>query len=804
MGRPAILGVLVALALAAPAQAAPAVHVALRSLDPQAILRTGELNVRVAARSGGRVRVSAGKLARARIVRFQGRGRRTVRLALTAEGRRVLRRCGRRRIAVRAGRRVTRRLLRPAPAGSCTQPPGTGSGGGAGGAGGAGASGGSGGSSGSGSQPQEAGFETPAGCDFLDAAVCLQPWPNDYFTVEADTPTGRRLDLQLTAMPRNIAQKPIDPSDYNRNDGFSPGSPIHTRIPGLDNQAAFDRTGLVPITDMARTYDDDQPAVVIDAATGERHLIWAELDANAAQDADRNLYIRPGTNFEEGHRYIVALRDLRRADGSTIEPARSFAVYRDGIVTTSPEVEARRTHMESLFASLQGAGIARADLYLAWDFTVGSAERIAGRMLKLRDEAFGELGDTDLADLHVQGTAPLYAITDSEDFTVAQDPKVARHIEGTFTVPCYLDAPGCPPGSRFAFASLTGNEPLRVPLNTMLANFECNIPRSASVADKARPSLYGHGLLGSASEMNADNVKTMGQDHDVIFCATDWSGMSTQDVPNVGTILTDLSNFPTLADRVQQGMLNFLYLGRLMIHPAGFPADPAFLGVIDPSRLFYDGNSQGGIIGGSLVAVAPDLQRGVLGVPGMNYSTLLQRSIDFDEYSVVLYAAYPNELERPMLFSLIQQLWDRAEANGYAHHLTDDPLPNTPAHVVLMHPAFGDHQVANVAADVEARTIGARIRANPTDPGRHTDVDPYYAIPRIQSYPYDGSAMEVWDTGAGHTPAAPTTNTPPAAGEDPHSAPRRTPAAQDQKSAFLRIGGEVVDRCAGAPCHAVP
>ena len=73
----------------------------------------------------------------------------------------------------------------------------------------------------------------------------------------------------------------------------------------------------------------------------------------------------------------------------------------------------------------------------------------------------------------------------------------------------------------------------------------------------------------------------------------------------------------------------------------------------------------------------------------MNYSTLLRRSVDFDLYAhgniegadtpLGLYDAYPNELERPLLLSLIQLLWDRGEANGYAHHITDDPLPGTPA-----------------------------------------------------------------------------------------------------------------------------
>ena len=216
------------------------------------------------------------------------------------------------------------------------------------------------------------------------------------------------------------------------------------------------------------------------------------------------------------------------------------------------------------------------------------------------------------------------------------------------------------------------------------------------------------------------------------------------DYQTVLTILEDMSNFPQLADRVQQGLVNFLYLGRLMIHPDGFSSDPNFQvggqSLIDTRRLFYDGNSQGGIIGGALTAVAVDHDRAVLGVPGMNYSTLLTRStdwgtgqqpseLDLPEYSWFMYEAYPNELERQLIFSLIQTLWDRAEANGYAHHMTDDPLPNTPPHEVMLHVGLGDHQVAQVAAEVEARTIGAFARTPYVDAGRDSDVDPHYAIP---------------------------------------------------------------------------
>src|SRR3546814_16545260 len=99
-------------------------------------------------------------------------------------------------------------------------------------------------------------------------------------------------------------------------------------------------------------------------------------------------------------------------------------------------------------------------------------------------------------------------------------------------------------------------------------------------------------------------------------------------------------------------------------------------------------------MGGSLVALSPDIRAGVLGVPGMNYSTLLQRSVDFDTYAAFLYASYQNSLDQAMVLSLIQMLWDRSEDNGYAEHLrADNPLPTTSPTRVLLHTAFGAKQV---------------------------------------------------------------------------------------------------------------
>ena len=89
--------------------------------------------------------------------------------------------------------------------------------------------------------------------------------------------------------------------------------------------------------------------------------------------------------------------------------------------------------------------------------------------------------------------------------------------------------------------------------------------------------MYGHGLFGDYTEVHTRDVRTLGNDHGVMTCATDFIGMSEDDVGPVAIpALRDLSNFKPLADRLQQGFLDFLYLGRAMIHPDGFASNPAF------------------------------------------------------------------------------------------------------------------------------------------------------------------------------------------------------------------------------------
>src|ERR1051325_2912072 len=201
-----------------------------------------------------------------------------------------------------------------------------------------------------------------------------------------------------------------------------------------------------------------------------------------------------------------------------------------------------------------------------------------------------------------------------------------------------------------------------------------------------------------------------------------------------------------------------------MAHPGGVATSPLLQAggrpIVQSGSIGYDSNSQGGINGGALTALAPDFTRAGLGGPGMNYGVLLPRSADFEVYSKIMYPAYKVEQERPLILDLAQLLWDRGEGDGYAQHMTSDPLPNTPKHTVLLDVGLGDHQVTQFQADVEARTIGASIHTPIAPSGRSPQAEPSWGIPPIKAYPFSGSAIVYWDRGPAHVTVPTLANRP--------------------------------------------
>ena len=633
--------------------------------------------------------------------------------------------------------------------------------------------------------PEDAILDEALTCDPLDERACLLPWPNDAFTEpDPTTTTGRRLAIELDSPPKNVDGVPIDVTDANRADGFSPGSAILAHVPGIDLQA----TGVAPSTDIGASLRDDAPIVLLDTTAGERLAYWAELDAQARTDDERLLMIRPAAALPEGHRIVVALRRLRDASGTTIAPTEAFLAALDG----TPEPLERARAFRQIFADLAADDVTTDDLYVAWDFTVASAESLSGRLLAMRDAAYTAL----------DGGGPTFTVTEQSD-----DGSL-RTIEGTIDVPNFLTGDGSP-GSTLLIDD-SGNPQISTDQPTYPARFRCVVPLAAT--SPVPTIVYGHGLLGSRAEVDALSFAAV--TGTAAACATDWIGMSTDDIGNLAVILSDLSTFNQQADRMLQGHLNMQFLGRAINAADGFSSSAAFQSASgSPLRAAGDtvfvGNSQGGVLGGATSAVTTEWNRAVLGVPGANYSLLLPRSSDWPQFQTIFDAAYSDPVDRVLALQLIQLLWDRGENTGYIQHLTSDPYAGAEPKDVLLIAAFGDHQVANVATEFLARSIDAAVYQPSLAPGRSADVEPQWGLAPLDvtaSSAADsvrGGYLVVWDYG---TPAPPMVNLPPTSpeyGNDPHGSGSSEQRVLQQALTFL-LEGRFDDVCAGAPCVGAP
>ena len=653
--------------------------------------------------------------------------------------------------------------------------------------------------------------QIPQGCEVLSDKNCLLPFPSDFHTRTDDaTGTHKRINLPAGQLP-NIEGVTLDPTAWNQNDGWSPSTPILAYVPGLDPS----KTALPSEGDIEFSTTEQSATAIVDLTTGQLVPHWAEMDSRATSDADRLLILRPAASLIETHQFAVAFRNMIGADGAPIAAPITFQAIRDNNATGDARIADRQREFNVAFPKMAAAGVARQGLYLAWTFTVASPQSLAGRVLSMRDDAFGKIA----------GLAPSYKVDEVQ--TTDLEEGIGKVVRGTFQVPLYLDGNGAP-GSRMTFSPLNG-QPLATGEYT--ANFTCSLPEKGLENGEAVPVVYGHGLLGSADEAASSQVQHTAATNNAVYCATDTIGMAEGDVANAAAALSDISKFPSIPDRLQQGMLNTMFLARLLTNLNGLGAAPEFqtssgANMLNNAEAYYDGNSQGAIVGGAVTAVSTEWTKAVLGVGGMNYSTLLNRSVDFDEYFAIMRGAYPDPLEQQIIFGVLQMLWDRGETSGYVQHLTDRAYDRTPKHEVLMTVAFGDHQVATITADNIARTLRLPIY-KPTLPD---DVEPmqgvatpqddfFYNLDPIRKFPLEGSALYYWYDGTLAPPLGNITPTMSAAYqaqcqgaaaetdvkcEDPHEMPRRQPQVIAQKKAFFQPDGTITNVCKDEPCEGKP
>ena len=609
-------------------------------------------------------------------------------------------------------------------------------------------------------------------CDPIAPSTCGFPFPSTFhMRPDAGTPTGWRIALGPTTLPINANDYQPVPDHWNERDGWSINTPAIVHLPdaSADNMPGLDG--------LAASLDPAANSILVDADTGERVPHFVERDVSIVDSAESPLLLHPVQPLQHGHRYVVGFRNVLDRSGSPIPSSEAYAALRDGTPTRTWDVEGRRDLYDDLiFPALEAAGWSRDETTIAWDFVTQSQEGTTGRAAFMRDDT--------LANLPEGG--PAYTIDEIQE---APNEHTAFRIKGHLTAPLYMteDKAGSfltrgDDGMPFV------NGETQVPFTVVVPN---------SLVDEARPGAvvqYGHGLLGDQGEVHGGYLAEMADRYGWVLVAVDWTGMKDGDVSAITLMLVNnLDQFAMIPERSHQGFVEFLcamelVTGALAQDPAMLVEDPdgeGMISLVDPARRHYYGNSQGAIMGGAYAAIAPYFDTAVLGVGGGPYHLLLTRSRDFDPFFMVFKTMYPDPKHISLWLGLIQTLWDSAEGSGYVNVIRDGGMPGSTPTRVLQQVGIGDAQVTTYGAHILARGQGASLIGTP--------VRDVYGLETVAG-PHAGPALVEWGYGL----EVPETNTPPQ-GEDPHEAPRRERAGQDQIDHFFRTG-EVVDFC-GGPCE---
>ena len=412
------------------------------------------------------------------------------------------------------------------------------------------------------------------------------------------------------------------------------------------------------------------------------------------------------------------------------------------------------------------AGVGRDDLQLAWDFTVASTDRAVGAACShMRDDAFALLGD-GRPGLHRHQRHPVGPR--------GHRPRGARHLRGA-AVP-----------RRRRRHRQRARARRRRPAHP---HRHVHRPLPLHRARLGHRGRTGPAAASTATACSAPPARCRGGTATWRRTATSSSAAPTSSAwprrtpATPSRIIDDLSTFHTLADRLQQGHLNTLFLGRLLIHPDGFGRDPAFQDggtpiLTDDARVLR--HQPGRDHGRATTAVAQDWKRG--GARRARRATTACCSTAASTSTRSGPCSIPptrSPATGPSACSSSRCCGTAARPTATSSTSPTDPYADTPKHQVLLHVAFGDHQVANVATEVEARTLGLSVHRPVYADGRTTAVND---VVRDRRPDATRTAARRWWCGTAARRSRPIENQPPRDGRDPHGDPRTPPRPSTRSS----------------------
>ena len=609
-------------------------------------------------------------------------------------------------------------------------------------------------------------LEERGDCNPLDPTLCALPFPSDFYV----DPERSQLSISSSSLPVNVDDVPIRTDYINELEGFSIGSSLYTYLEDATVE------GVVQWPDLEGYLDKNVKTVIINTRDNSRVPHHVELEYYSQEKQGNSLFIlRPMVPLEYGTTYVVGIRGIQNSQGGVIAPAENFKIIRDNPkklhahTDNSDILRQFDTYNESVFPALEKEGFDRSELQMAWQFTTAQKSSQQERMLHMKT----------LTEEWLQNNSISFEITDVEPENCDEDQ--GRYISGKFTAPLFLE--------EDALGSILTRDERGFPFinGETHPHFDVLIGCSLLLDPKQNTKAlveYGHGLLGTSSEMGAWYNHEIAKREPYVFYAANWTGLSFKDTgPITLALIEDPALFITVPERTQQGWMEHLVLSELMRQSDFMNTEELTIDneiVLDAEHLYFYGNSAGAILGGGYVGVHGGFDKIVLGVGGMPFSHFLTRSTGFSPFLQVLETLYEDWREITFLIGLFEHQWEPSEAIGWIEELQDTPI--------LLQNAVGDPLVPAIGGHVMARAYEVEL-VSPA-------VRDIWGIEKVSSPVTSGRGLTEWDIG--FEDVVESYPVPIDLGDhSPHDYPRSSWNGIEQLVHFFETG-EIINPCLAA------
>lgn len=513
------------------------------------------------------------------------------------------------------------------------------------------------------------------------------PFPSDLYTVsDPTTATGRRVVMPMDLFPPDLLSRiPFDGAgvlrQLNDADGFSPGLPILVSIPAVVLPSA--------LPDQSSAAQWDAPVQLVGLETGRRvpfrFLLMPRTDTERPCTI---LLIQPTERLQDGKRYAVVFREtLRDAVGALIPPPAGF---RDALTRPGKEpVPEWRTQLRSLGQRLSDLGLSPSRLSMAFAFTIASQESF------FKPTAF------QLARIDLAARAGYYQLKDlrMRRKALAGPGGAVYRGTGTFDALTFIDERGW---------SRPSGDPISL-------EFLLQLPERCP-SGGCPVAIFGHGLVATRETMFqvADAFASRGIA--TIGVAAPWHSFPLEPLP---VLMQTHKNVELLHGLFLEHSLRTVQLARfvaqsldhrILLPVPGVPGARGAEGwvhALRADRIFYIGQSMGGICGVAGVALAPEIRAAIFDVAGGSAVDMI-----FDSWVVqqlrlpTLRFGSLGPWENNRIMALGIYRFNDIDPIGYGPSITVNPRAGWERRPVSQQAGLGDGLVPNWTTDKLAQALG--------------------------------------------------------------------------------------------------